>query len=62
MKEKMSLVGEDSHCSSVVVENLKKTVKYKSERQPKVMKLKLLTANQVTLLYHLPTQVPQWKH
>lgn len=38
MKETISFAGEDSHCSSVVVENLKKTVKYKSERQPKVMK------------------------
>lgn len=49
MKETISFAGEDSHCSSVVVENLKKTVKYKSERQPKVMKQKLLCANQVTL-------------
>lgn len=32
MKEKMSFMGEDSHCSSVVVENLKKTVKHNSER------------------------------
>lgn len=53
----MSFAGEDSHCSSVVVENLKKTVEHKSEGQPKVTRLKLPTADLVIVLLnfqHIP--------
>lgn len=54
MKDKILFAAEDSHCSSVVVENLKKTVKYKSDRQPKVTRLKLPIVDQIIGLLNQP--------